>query len=420
MKKISFIASCFLIFSMLLSLCGCNRTNLPGKEPMDSEIITTPAENLTDGLIAADIPEYVNEYSQQQMNFSIELFKACTAQTDENLLISPASIYSVLGMTANGASDETLDQFKNILCDNSELLGYNAYMRGFLSRQSKLKLSNSLWIDSKKNIQKSFLQSCVDYYDAEVFSIQFGNDTKNTINSWINHKTDGAIKDIACNFDDNDSLMLLNTALFDANWAEQYYENEISDGSFTSASGEIRTAQMMKKLDRGYIKGKNVQGFVKDLDSTKYGFAVLLPANNVNIKDYIASLQLNTIYDLLNNIEEDTFVITTMPKFAYSSNISVDAALKEMGLTDAFMMDSANFGNMTDDELYIRQLSHKTVIDLNEYGIKCAAVTPEWLSTRGDYISDIEITLDRPFIYIIYEKDSLLPVFMGTVMDIGE
>ncbi len=420
MKRIIIIIS---IFTLLLSLVGC-RDNAPPSganyDTSDECQVTVPAINLTQSFTASDADKTNtdNGSSWYQMNFSVDLFKACAAQTDENLLISPASVYSVLGMAANGAAGETLEQFKDVIYGGNELPNCNKYMRAFLSRQTKLKTANSLWVDDSIGVYDTFLQDCVDYYGAEVFSVSFGDEAKNTVNGWINNKTNGMVKELGCDFSDNDALVLLNTALFDANWYYEYYDHQTGSGIFHSAGGEERTVQMMRKLESGYIWDECAQGFVKELESTEYAFAALLPNEGVDIKDYIASLDANSLFETLSGVEEYTFLISVISKFAYSCEINMSEVLQDMNLTLPFSEKSADFSNISDGELFMREIDHKTVIYVNEVGVKCAAVTPALTAVRGDSVEKLVITLDRPFVYIIYEKDTSLPIFMGAVMDI--
>ncbi len=62
---------------------------------------------------------------------------------------------------------------------------------------------------------------------------------------------------------------------------------------------------------------------------------------------------------------------------------------------------------------------HKTRIELNEAGTKAVAATAVIMGTTSADISEPkEIHFDRPFLYIIYDKENKLPVFLGTIINL--
>jgi len=62
---------------------------------------------------------------------------------------------------------------------------------------------------------------------------------------------------------------------------------------------------------------------------------------------------------------------------------------------------------------------HKTRIELNEAGTKAAAVTAVMVdATSADIGQPKEVHFDRPFLYMIYDKENKLPVFLGTIINL--
>jgi len=102
----------------------------------------------------------------------------------------------------------------------------------------------------------------------------------------------------------------------------------------------------------------------------------------------------------------------------------MEKQLAQMGMPLAFSPFGANFSKMGNDStgnLYLGQVVHKTKIDLDEQGTKAAAVTGVVAKANSAYDPDSKsVTLDRPFVYAIVDNTTKLPVFIGTVNDIGE
>ena len=74
-----------------------------------------------------------------------------------------------------------------------------------------------------------------------------------------------------------------------------------------------------------------------------------------------------------------------------------------------------NFGN-----LYIEDIVQKTYIEVNEHGTRAGAATVIAAPTETAIEEEpIYINFDRPFVYMILDRKTYMPIMMGTVMDIG-
>ena len=113
-------------------------------------------------------------------------------------------------------------------------------------------------------------------------------------------------------------------------------------------------------------------------------------------------------------------VRTRIPKFKTEFNVDLENALVEMGMTDAFSQSNADFGLMgsSPDNFFIDSVLHKTFIEVNERGTRAGAAT--FIPTAGiDSVNpdDVEIYLDRPFVYMLIDLDTNTPFFIGTMMN---
>lgn len=96
--------------------------------------------------------------------------------------------------------------------------------------------------------------------------------------------------------------------------------------------------------------------------------------------------------------------------------------LEEMGMTDAFNGEVADFSriaNPSSGNLFISEVLHKTFIDVNENGTRAAAVTKVEMKLTSSPIGE-RVILDRPFVYAIIDTDTNLPIFIGSVIDLGK
>ena len=207
------------------------------------------AENLLEGYapnpVSGRVPDDV--FISAQMDFALKLLQ--NSYNGENTLVSPLSATLALSMVANGAGGKTRTQIEDVLCGGISIDNWNEYLRYYvnsLPTTSKVKFhqANSIWYarDPNLNLRPAFLQTVTDYYDAELYSAPFNDDTKAEINRWISDNTDGLIENA---LDELDGVMyLINALVFDGKWAKPYDRQDISEHPFYSADGSTTMVDM--------------------------------------------------------------------------------------------------------------------------------------------------------------------------------
>ena len=64
--------------------------------------------------------------------------------------------------------------------------------------------------------------------------------------------------------------------------------------------------------------------------------------------------------------------------------------------------------------------TNKAYIAVDEKGTKASAATAVEIKETGAVVDIYSVTLDRPFVYAVIDDATGLPVFIGTVTDIGK
>jgi len=81
------------------------------------------------------------------------------------------------------------------------------------------------------------------------------------------------------------------------------------------------------------------------------------------------------------------------------------------------------YADAAEHQFHISRVLHKTHIELTPVGTKAGAATAVELNDccAPVIIGDVkEVYLDRPFVYMIVDTETNLPIFIGAVTDIGE
>ena len=349
-------------------------------------------------------------------NFSVELLKKCF-DGKSNTLISPLSVSSALTMTANGANGQTKDEMEKVLGSGMPLDELNKYLSSFSGSLTsgedfKLKNANSIWFRDEENrltVEKDFLQKNADYFGAAIYKRAFDNATCKEINNWVSEHTDGMIDKLLDNGDALSNIALINATAFNAVWETYYFDNFVEDGTFTDTNGNEQSATMLISEESEYINGDNCTGFIKKYKGGKYGFAAILPDSNVSISDFVGSLNGDKLFKMLQNTENAN-VVAKIPKFEYEYSAELSEALKALGMPTAFS-DSADFSGISGDKLLISDVLHKTKISVTEEGTRAVAATGVVMSAAPD--GDKQVILNRPFMYMILDNETMLPLFAG-------
>ncbi len=419
MKKC--ILTVALLLTFLLSACAA---------PVSKSTL-----NLMDNIQKSDLkPIEISDPNRQQGNrkeeiidFSLTLLRESYAGQD--ILISPLSIVSALGMTANGANGKTLTEMEQVL--NADIQGLNDYLKAYTaylpsSEKYKVSLANSIWFkdDESLTVNKDFLQTNKDYYNADIYKAPFNERTKNAINNWVKDKTGGMIEKLLEEVPPEDAVMyLINALSFDAEWENIYKDTQIRAGEFTLESGEKQTGEFMSSSEFVYLENEAVTGFMKPYKDNKYAFVALLPRENVSIAYLLGSFNAKGVMDLIKNKKNEE-VYVKIPKFSAEYSALLNDSLQKLGMKDAFDVGKADFtglGNSADGNIFISRVIHKTKIDVDEKGTKAGAVTAVEMGCGSAPMIEEpkKVFLDRPFFYMLVDTDQNLPLFMGSLMSMG-
>ncbi len=407
---------------LLLTLTACSGT------------ANLAATNLMTGVDSNNIAPIVIDSSRESnadkttaiADFSLAIFEKI--HEGKNTLISPLSIISALSMTANGADRETLSQMEKIFgADISSLNEYLYAYKAYLPTADKYKVSlaNSIWFKDQESLQikKEFLQKNKDYYDAEVYQAPFDDGTKNDINAWVNEKTGGQIKKLLEEKPPADAVMyLINALSFDAEWLNIYKNTSVRRGEFTAQNGDKKTVDFLHSTEYGYIEMPGAIGFSKPYADNQYSFVALLPDQGLAVSDFIASIDGKALIDAVRNQRGDQ-VYASMPKFSFEYSKELSKILQELGIKDAFdgeLADFSSLGQLSDGNIFISRVIHKTKIEVDEKGTKAGAVTAVEMSGSSAAPAEPKrVNLDRPFFFMIVDNQFSLPIFMGVLNAVG-
>jgi serine protease inhibitor len=178
--------------------------------------------------------------------------------------------------------------------------------------------------------------------------------------------------------------------------------------------------------------------FAKDLqtyDGITLQYVGIMPQREA-LKDFVENTNAKKISGYISNLKElklqnfkdgvVTKVIGDIPIFQFDYSLNLKKDLIDLGIKDVFDQNKADLSAMLKDskDQFIFKAGHKATIDFSNLGIKAAAVT--MLGGMGgtaeafDYLFDvpvetIDVTFDKPYMFLIRDKQSGEVWFTGTV-----
>lgn len=425
---------------MIVSCTGetVDYTVLPVTPPTtlpEVEVAELPAEmpDVTPPTVAsAPLGTISTETVENFNDFSMRFYLANSANSRENVCVSPFSVGAVLGMIANGDDGDGRDEILKMLgFDQSEagLNALNTYYQTLMSNLPNIEdgiscdVTNTMWCDPLSfRIRKSFMQSIMDRYYAYGIGINPGGVSgQKAINEFVDKNTNGLIKNLLTSPLDI-SLAFLNTLYFKAGWSQGFEEYATSKKPFIDINGKETEADFMYRFD--------ITEYVETEDGTEairlnygnqrqFSMTCILPSSRINHIPLDEALTPDNIRSINRGMKKEN-VMMWLPKFEIeSNNTNTLDILKHLGLENVGS-GQYPFGLIADhDNFCLNCFIHATKIKVDENGTEGAAVSLGGMDNSdhlgGEESSIREIIFNRPFIFYIQENTTGAILFIGSV-----
>ncbi|XP_020275458.1 serpin-ZXA-like [Asparagus officinalis] len=382
----------------------------------------------------------LRESISNQNEFALHLSKhvGSTVAAGGNFVLSPASLHAILALIAAGSKGPTLDQILSILRSKSsgDLNALSSQIvdvvlaDGSASGGPKISVVNGVWVDSSVSLKRGFKEIVASSFKAEARAVDFKTKAAavvNDVNSWVENKTAGLIKELlpARSVDNNTKLVLGNALYFKGAWEIKFYSSETEDSDFFLLDGSSVQAQFMTTKKKQYVFSYDDFSvlrlpYKRGNDMRQFSMCIFLP----NAKD--------GLWNLLDKMSADPRFLDRhfprqkaivgkfkLPKFKISYGFEASAALKSLGLGLPFTMEG-DLTEMVDLPLYVSAIFHKSFIEVNEQGTEAAgasaAVMKEGCS-RSLPLGPFDFEADHPFAFVIREDRTGVVLFTGHVLN---
>ncbi|MBN1319689.1 MAG: serpin family protein [Thermoleophilia bacterium] len=380
--------------------------------------------------------------------FGIDLYGILATEAGEgNLVFSPSSIVTALAMTHAGAAGATAEEMAATLHFTLEgdalHQAFNSLDTALESRSwSKkdpegkewgvlVKTANSLWGQNGITFEKLFLDTLASNYGAGMRLVDYmtaAEEARVAINRWVAGETNDKIPELIPQgtLDALTRLVLVNAVYLDATWQLQFDPDMTKDGQFTTLAGDVVTTPMMTQKEMlPYAAGDGWRAVELAYVGDELAMTLIVPDEGrfEELEDLLAAGLLDEVAGEPSSGAAEARPLTqvqlTMPKFEFRTQTGLSAALAALGIRSAFSPGEADFSGMTTEEpLFISDVIHEAYIAVDEEGTEAAAATAVVMRASGMPPSElVELTIDRPFMFALRDRETGAVLFLGRLTD---
>jgi serpin B len=421
---------------LLIVFAGC--TGTAPVQPVSPTVENTPVgQTPTPGMVT-DIGS-TKAVADANNRFAFDLYSRLAKDkeyTGSNIFFSPFSLSSALAITYEGAKGKTADEIRSVFYfpanDTTRRGGFAGLNAGINSGDPgySLRTANALWAEKTYPFLAGYVSTAERFYGAKITNLDFighPEDSRITINTWVEEKTEDRIKDLipVGVINPMTRLVITNAIYFKGDWVKQFDKNKTADADFRTDSGKTVKVPMMQRTDEDavylYAENNDLQMLSMPYEHTtgkELSMVVLLPrADNLTATE--ASLSADTL-SALKQSATSRRVMVYFPKYTLKTRYSLPGTLGAMGMPTAFT-GNADFSGMDGTKnLLISDVIHQAFVDVNEEGTEAAAATAvvmRMMAAPGNPEPVPVFRADHPFIFLIQDDETGSILFMGRIVN---
>ncbi len=409
-------------------LTGCGG----GGEPVGpGEELRSDQARITDPQIPpADLADLIGGNTE----FAVDAYHQLRAAHAGNLFFSPHSISIALAMTWAGARGATAQEMAAALSFRLpqerlhpafDLLDLELASRAQAAESDErpfvLSVVNQLFGLRGYPFEGAFLDTLARYYGAGLRLMDFDREPdacRVAINDWVAGETHDRIQDLipAGSIDALTRLVLVNAIYFSAAWDSPFELEDTAPGPFSLLDGTALEVPVMHQgLSTPGLQAEGFQAVELAYDGELTSMVVIVPDAGT-FADFEAALSAEGLEAILASLVTKN-VTLSMPRWTFTSqSLKLKQLFEALGMEVAFT-PAADFNGMANtDELYIGEVIHKAFVAVDEAGTEAAAATAV-IMEGGSAPDFLVVSLDRPFLYLIRDRETGAILFLGRTLD---
>jgi len=375
--------------------------------------------------------------------FSVNLIKALfekyeNESIEENIFISPSSIYHTLMLAYFGSLGETQQELEISLgfgnLTKSEVLKTYMFDRAYQAVRERtaglgytFKHANKLYFEQDLKLNECLRLALADQIELVDFK-KSPEETRVNMNKWVEDTTQGRIQDLIPEgyVDYSTKASIVNAAYFKGQWQSQFKPKDTKFGNFYITRDQIRMVKfMVQKGSFNYYVSEELQAHVLEMpyEGDHVSMVVILPPwKDDSLQETVKRMTPETLQGVMGEIQTGFYKVekldVLLPKFSISGDLELLQPLSSLGINSLFGGQSNLTGFMdqygdSEDSISLDSAKHKSFIEVNEEGSEAAAATALLGFRSARPLFHSEFKADHPFLFLIYDKQVDTILFFG-------
>jgi serpin B len=241
---------------------------------------------------------------------------------------------------------------------------------------------------------------------------------REAVNSWAKEHTRGRIHDLlpAGTVDGHTALILATALALDARWAAPFDKNRTLYAPFRGRSGTRSVLTMSATATFPYTSGPGYQAVELPYENSRLSGLIVLPSAGVDPLTLLSELRR------ISTAMQSRRIALALPRAQLSTALDLEPAFGALGLGQLFTThaDLSGIGGRPGD-LTLKAARQQTWLTIGEEGTQAAAATAlvNQVTSRTTDSSAIQMTVDRPFLFVVRDRDSGVTLFVARITDAG-
>ncbi|KAG8011568.1 Protein Z-dependent protease inhibitor [Nibea albiflora] len=339
-------------------------------------------------LVSSDTTDpSLEDLTNRNADFAARLYRAVSSRTDDNVFLStftlstalaallsatsgPTQDQLLLGLSLTGLDPETLpDLFQNL----TTILQGNPALN--------LKQGVGVFVPQSFQVSSSYLDLLQTKFGGNAQSLVYTapQEAIDTINRWAQDRTGDKVQDLVTQLDPQTQLLLATATYYQTHFSPSFNSSSTQDERFYVDKYHVIMVPMMFRADKYFLAYDR---------SVKVGVLKLPMVDG-------AAMWLEV----------------QLPRFLLEQSYSLRDVLQTLDITQVFQ-DDADIINMGGAKISkLTQVYHKSVMSVDE--------TSDDTTGGGVNVfsSPPRLTINRPFIFIVYHQTTGSVLSMGRVID---
>ncbi len=390
-----------LIITVLILMPGCGKK----EEPVPEE--TLPIVN--------DIT--FTTYNQ----FALELLKR-TRNVDENIILSPISVGITMTMLRMGADNDTAKQIDEAL--GMTITDYNLVTQQCAQIVSRLNDLSGVWyetgvglyIDEGPSIKESYAVMTEENFNVDIEFMNFDGDSAEIeMNDWADIITSGRVGKLVKTGELPEDLLtlLINISALDCVWEMEFDSSNTRPLPFNMTNGKGAAVPMMRgKLAMNFYEDEGVTAAFLPMAGRETSLAIIMPPEDELLSEFIDNLTAEDI-ELWRYISVEAEHFVNIPKIDWQQIISFKSTLTNMGVSDMFDPELADFSDLGNN-FYLGDMWQTTIFRAIENGTQESTITAIDL-TRAQGQGEYFFSANRPFLFAAIDNQTGGILMIGTM-----